>query len=291
METTAIKLVECPRDAIQGIKHFIPTEKKIKYINLLLESNLFDTIDFGSFVSPKAIPQMADTAEVVRGLDLSKSKSKLLAIIANERGATEASQFEKISYLGYPFSISETFQVRNTNATIAESLERAKAIQEIAEKADKQLVIYVSMGFGNPYGDEWNAEIAIKWVDKLQKLGIKIFSLSDTVGVATPESITYLFENLIPKYPNLEFGAHLHTTPDTWKEKIDAAYNAGCRRFDGAILGYGGCPMAADELVGNMDSENLINFDLENNIHTKNQIEKKLNQLSILKTAFQELIS
>ena len=258
METTAIKLVECPRDAIQGIKHFIPTEKKIKYINLLLESNLFDTIDFGSFVSPKAIPQMADTAAVVRGLNLNHTQTKLLAIIANERGATEASQFEKISYLGYPFSISETFQVRNTNATIAESLERVKAIQEIAEKADKQLVIYVSMGFGNPYGDEWNAEIAIKWVDKLQKLGIKIFSLSDTVGVATPESITYLFENLIPKYPNLEFGAHLHTTSDTWQEKVDAAYKAGCRRFDGAILGYGGCPMAADELVGNMPMENLL---------------------------------
>ncbi len=253
-----MKLIECPRDAIQGIKHFIPTEKKIKYINLLLESNLFDTIDFGSFVSPKAIPQMADTAEVVRNLDLSKTKSKLLAIIANERGAMEACQFEQISYLGYPFSISETFQLRNTNASIAESLERVKAIQEITKKADKQLIIYISMGFGNPYGDVWNAEIAIKWVDELQKLGIKIFSLSDTVGVANPESITYLFENLIPKYPNLEFGAHLHTTPDTWREKIDAAYNAGCRRFDGAFLGYGGCPMAADELVGNMPMENLL---------------------------------
>ncbi|MFY7911952.1 MAG: DUF559 domain-containing protein [Emticicia sp.] len=253
-----MKLIECPRDAIQGIKHFIPTEKKIKYINLLLESNLFDTIDFGSFVSPKAIPQMADTAEVVRGLDLSQTQTKLLAIIANERGATEACQFEQISYLGYPFSISETFQLRNTNATIAESLERVKAIQEITEKADKQLVIYISMGFGNPYGDDWNAEIAIKWVDELQNLGIKIFSLSDTVGVATPESITYLFENLIPKYHHLEFGAHLHTTLDTWQEKVDAAYNAGCRRFDGAFMGYGGCPMAADELVGNMPMENLL---------------------------------
>lgn len=281
MEKTAIKLVECPRDAIQGLHNFIATEKKIKYINLLLESNLFDTIDFGSFVSPKAIPQMADTAEVVRGLDLSQTKTKLLAIIANERGATEACQFEQISYLGYPFSISETFQLRNTNATIAESLERVKVIQEITEKADKQLVIYISMGFGNPYGDEWNAEIAIKWVDELQKLSINIFSLSDTVGVATPESIQYLFENLIPKYPNLEFGAHLHTTPFTWQEKVDAAYNAGCRRFDGAILGYGGCPMAADELVGNMAMENIL------------QLAENTNNQSIdnLKTAFQELIS
>jgi len=277
-----MKLIECPRDAIQGIKHFIPTEKKIKYINLLLESNLFDTIDFGSFVSPKAIPQMADTAEVVRGLDLSQTKTKLLAIIANERGAMEACQFEQISFLGYPFSISETFQLRNTNATIAESLERVKAIQEITEKADKQLVIYISMGFGNPYGDEWNAEIAIKWVDELQKFGIKIFSLSDTVGVATPESITYLFKNLIPKYPNLEFGAHLHTTPDTWQEKVDAAYNAGCRRFDGAILGYGGCPMAADELVGNMAMENLL---------TSPPTSKGDYNTDYLITAFQELIS
>lgn len=275
-----MKLIECPRDAIQGIKHFIPTEKKIKYINILLESNLFDTIDFGSFVSPKAIPQMADTAEVVRGLDLNHTQTKLLAIIANERGAVEACQFEQISYLGYPFSISETFQIRNTNATIAESLERVKAIQEITEKADKQLVIYISMGFGNPYGDEWNAEIAIKWVDELQKLGIKIFSLSDTVGVATPESITYLFENLIPKYPNLEFGAHLHTTLDTWQEKVDAAYNAGCRRFDGAFLGYGGCPMAADELVGNMPMENLLPQPLKGKYN-----------IEYLISAFQELIS
>lgn len=294
-----LKLIECPRDAIQGIKHFIPTEKKIKYINLLLESNLFDTIDFGSFVSPKAIPQMADTAEVVRCLDLSQTKTKLLAIIANERGAAEACQFEQISYLGYPFSISETFQLRNTNATIAESLERVKVIQEITEKADKQLVIYISMGFGNPYGDEWNAEIAIRWVDELQKLGIKIFSLSDTVGVATPESIQYLFENLIPKYPNLEFGAHLHTTPFAWQEKVDAAYNAGCRRFDGAILGYGGCPMAADELVGNMAMENLLTYPPvpKGELNTKkSNINSPLGRQSSLVggeliSAFQELIS
>lgn len=285
MEKTVIKLVECPRDAIQGIKHFIPTEKKIKYINLLLKSNLFDTIDFGSFVSPKAIPQMADTAEVVRGLDLNQTKTKLLAIIANERGAMEACQFEQISYLGYPFSISETFQLRNTNATLAESLERVKAIQEIVEKTDKQLVIYISMGFGNPYGDEWNAEIAIRWVDELQKLGIKLFSLSDTVGVATPESIKYLFENLIPKYPNLEFGVHLHTTPDTSQEKVETAHTAGCRRFDGAMLGYGGCPMAADELVGNMPMESLLPLS-DASLRSKGE-----SNIEYLLTAFQELIS
>lgn len=275
-----MKLIECPRDAIQGLHQFIPTEKKAKYINLLLESNLFDTIDFGSFVSPKAIPQMADTKDLVRKLNISASKSKLLAIIANERGATEACDFEEITYLGYPFSISETFQLRNTNATIAESLERVKSIQEITQKADKQLVIYISMGFGNPYGDIWNAEIALHWVDELQKLGIKIFSLSDTVGVAKPESIKYLLENLIPKYRNLEFGSHLHTTSDTWQEKIEAAYNAGCRRFDGAILGYGGCPMADDELVGNMATENLLQF----SGNTDNQL------VNNLKTAFQEMI-
>jgi hydroxymethylglutaryl-CoA lyase len=280
-----MKLIECPRDAIQGLHQFISTEKKVKYINLLLESNLFDTIDFGSFVSPKAIPQMADTVEVVKKLDLSTSKSKLLAIIANERGANDDCQFEEISYLGYPFSISETFQLRNTNATIFESLERVKTIHEITQKANKQLVIYISMGFGNPYGDEWNAEIAINWVDELQKIGIKIFSLSDTVGIAKPESIKYLFQNLIPKYPTLEFGAHLHTTPDSWKEKIDAAYNAGCRRFDGAILGYGGCPMAADDLVGNMATENLLTY-----AHTTEQdsINNKINSLIY---SFNELIA
>jgi hydroxymethylglutaryl-CoA lyase len=281
-----MKLIECPRDAIQGLHQFIATEKKVKYINLLLESNLFDTIDFGSFVSPKAIPQMADTAEVVRGLDLGQSKTKLLAIIANERGAIEACQFDKISYLGYPFSISETFQLRNTNATITESLERVKAIQEITQKADKQLVIYISMGFGNPYGDAWNAEIALKWVDEIQKLGITIFSISDTVGVATPDSIQYIFENLIPKYPNLEFGSHLHTTPDAWQEKIEAAYNAGCRRFDGAILGYGGCPMAANELVGNMPMENLLPLTPKTPPAPKGEFD-----IDFIKTAFQELIS
>ncbi len=285
-----LKLVECPRDAIQGLHQFIPTEKKAKYINLLLESNLFDTIDFGSFVSPKAIPQMADTKDLVKKLNIRDSKSKLLAIIANERGATEASQFNEITYLGYPFSISETFQLRNTNATIAESLERVKVIQEITQKADKQLVIYISMGFGNPYGDIWNAEIALHWVDELQKLGIKIFSLSDTVGVAKPASIKYLFENLIPKYPNLEFGSHLHTTPDTWQEKVEAAYNAGCRRFDGAILGYGGCPMADDELVGNMATENLLPLTPKGGLLLSSNLNSPLGVGGLI-TAFQELIS
>jgi hydroxymethylglutaryl-CoA lyase len=277
-----MKLIECPRDAIQGLHQIISTQKKIKYINLLLESNLFDTIDFGSFVSPKAIPQMADTKDIVRKLNISHSKSKLLAIIANERGANEACQFDEIAYLGYPFSISETFQIRNTNATIEESLERVNAIQEISQKANKQVVIYISMGFGNLYGDEWNAEIALKWIDKLSILGIKIFSLSDTVGIAQPVSIKYLFENLIPKYPNVEFGAHLHTTPITWKEKIEAALSAGCTRFDGAFLGYGGCPMADDELVGNMATENLLDFFQPN---------KHLKKINELKTAFQELIN
>lgn len=280
-----MKIIECPRDAIQGLHQFIPTEKKVKYINLLLKSNLFDTIDFGSFVSPKAIPQMSDTKDLVKKLNIQDSKTKLLAIIANERGALEACQFDEISYLGYPFSISETFQLRNTNATIVESLERVKAIQEISQKADKQLVIYISMGFGNPYGDEWNAEIVINWVEELQKLGIKIFSLSDTVGIAKPDSISYLFENLIPKYPHLEFGAHLHTTSDTWFEKIDAAYKSGCRRFDGAILGYGGCPMAADELVGNMPTEYLLNYPQPLKESTKKEL------LNEIKVAFQELIS
>lgn len=276
-----MKIIECPRDAIQGLHHFIATEKKIAYINQLLSTNLFDTIDFGSFVSPKAIPQMADTNAVVGKLNLADTKTKLLAIIANERGALEASAFEQISYLGYPFSVSETFQIRNTNATIAESLERVKIIQEICEKTKKQLVLYISMGFGNPYGDIWNAEIVLNWVEKLKIYGIKIFSLSDTVGIATPESIGYLFESLIPAHPNLEFGAHLHTTPETWREKIESAYQAGCRRFDGAMLGYGGCPMAADELVGNMPTENLLLF---SGLADEYQIDS-------LKIAFQNLIN
>lgn len=254
-----IKLIECPRDAMQGIKTFIPTDKKVQYIQALLRCG-FDTIDFGSFVSPKAIPQMADTAEVLSKLDLSATQSKLLAIVANTRGASDASKFEEIDYLGYPFSISENFQMRNTHKTIAESVEILKEILEIANNTDKEVVAYLSMGFGNPYGDPWNLEIVGNWTEKLSGMGVKILSLSDTIGTSSPENIEYLFSNLIPKYPQIEFGAHLHTTPSKWHEKIDAAYRAGCARFDGAIQGFGGCPMAKDELTGNMPSEKMLSY-------------------------------
>lgn len=254
-----IKLIECPRDAMQGIKEFIPTELKAEYINLLLKCG-FDTIDFGSFVSPKAIPQMRDTAEVLGKLHLSDTKSELLAIVANRRGAVDACQFEEIAYLGYPFSISETFQLRNTNATIDESLVRVSEIQELCEKHNKRMVIYISMGFGNPYGDPWNVEICQQWVNELASRGIKHIALSDTIGVATPDSIAYLFGNLIPPYPDVEFGAHLHTRADNWAPKVEAAYENGCKRFDGALKGYGGCPMAKDDLTGNMPMENLVHF-------------------------------
>lgn len=250
---------------MQGLHDFIPTEKKIKYINQLLKVG-YDSIDFGSFVSPKAIPQLADTAEVLAGLDLSATQSKLLAIIANVRGAEQAVQFDEIRYLGFPFSISETFQQRNTNSSIAQSLDSVKRIQELCVAYNKKLVLYISMGFGNPYGDEWSTAIAEKWVSEMDKLEVKIISLSDTIGIANPDSITYLFSSLIPRFPHIEFGAHLHTTPTTWKEKIEAAYNSGCKRYDGAIKGFGGCPMAADELTGNMPTENLISFFEEKNI-------------------------
>jgi hydroxymethylglutaryl-CoA lyase len=265
-----IKLIECPRDAMQGIKPFISTQVKADYINTLLKVG-FDTIDFGSFVSPKAIPQMRDTAAVLSKLELENTKSKLLAIVANTRGAVDACAFEEIKYLGYPFSISETFQLRNTNATIEESVERVETIQNLCVKHNKEMVVYISMGFGNPYGDEWNVETVGKWTERLAKMGIKILSLSDTIGVSTAESISYLFRNLIAAYPMIEFGAHLHTTPDTWHEKIDAAYQSGCRRFDAAIRGYGGCPMAKDDLTGNMATENLFYY------LNKNEIEHGLN--------------
>ena len=254
-----IKIIECPRDAMQGIKHFIPTERKVDYIQALLRVG-FDTIDFGSFVSPKAIPQMQDTAEVLAQLDLSQTNSKLLAIIANTQGAIAASQFKEINYLGFPFSISENFQMRNTHKTIAESLVTLQEILDIANATNKEVVTYISMGFGNPYGDPWNVEIVGEWTEKLAKMGVKILSLSDTIGSSTPEVISYLFSNLIPKYPHIEFGAHLHTTPDKWHEKIDAAYKAGCRRYDGAIQGFGGCPMAKDDLTGNMPTEKMLSY-------------------------------
>ena len=256
----SVKIIECPRDAMQGIKsHFISTDSKVKYINSLLKVG-FDTIDFGSFVSPKAIPQMSDTAEVLSKLDLSSTRSKLLAIVANVRGANDASNFEEIDYLGYPFSISENFQMRNTHKTIDQSIDTLKEVLSIANRTNKEVVAYLSMGFGNPYGDPWNVEIVGEWTEKLCDLGVKILSLSDTIGSSTPEVIKYLFSNLIPKYPNIEFGAHLHTTPDTWFEKVDSAYRAGCKRFDGAIKGYGGCPMAKDDLTGNMPTEKLLSY-------------------------------
>lgn len=254
-----IKIIECPRDAMQGIKTFIPTDKKVQYIQSLLRCG-FDTVDFGSFVSPKAIPQMADTAEVLSKLDLSRTESKLLAIVANTRGAVDAAQHAEIRYLGYPFSISENFQMRNTHKTIAESVETLKEILEVADKNNKEVVAYLSMGFGNPYGDPWDVEIVGEWTEKLSGMGVKILSLSDTIGSSTPDIITYLFSNLIPKYPEIEFGAHLHTTPARWHEKIDAAYKAGCTRYDGAIQGFGGCPMAKDELTGNMPTEKMLSY-------------------------------
>jgi len=266
-----LKIIECPRDAMQGIKMFIPTEKKVQYLQSLLRVG-FDTIDFGSFVSPKAIPQMADTAEVLAGLDLSKTSSKLLAIIANTRGAQDAAQHAQINYLGFPFSISENFQMRNTHKTIAESVVTLNEILDIANKTGKEVVVYISMGFGNPYGDPWNVDVVGHWTEKLANMGVKILSLSDTVGTSEPETIDYLFSNLIPKYPNIEFGAHLHTTPTTWFEKVDAAYKAGCLRFDGAIQGFGGCPMAADELTGNMPTERLLSYFTQQKINNLNAL-------------------
>lgn len=254
-----INIVECPRDAMQGWKHFISTEKKVNYINALLKVG-FDTIDFGSFVSPKAIPQMADTKEVIGKLLIQNSKTKLLAIIANVRGAEEAVSFNEISCLGFPFSISPTFQMRNTNSTIEESLIRVEEIQNLCIKNKKELVIYISMGFGNPYGDVYNEEIAIRWVDKLTELGIKIISMADTVGLAQPAQITSVLNKLVPKYPDIEIGVHLHSSPQNWQGKVDAALQAGCKRFDGALKGIGGCPMAGDDLVGNMNTELMINY-------------------------------
>ena len=262
-----LHLVECPRDAMQGLHDFIPTNIKIEYINTLLKCG-FDTLDFGSFVSPKAIPQMRDTAEVLKGLELNDS-TKLLAIVANERGAQNACDFEEINYLGFPFSVSETFQQRNTNSSIEDSLKNVDAIQNLALKNNKEVVVYLSMGFGNPYGDVWNADIVVNWCEVLyEKLGIKIHALSDTIGVASPESVSYLFKEIIPHLSNVEFGAHLHTVKESAKNIVEAAYNAGCRRFDSAIKGFGGCPMAKDDLTGNMPTELMLEWFSENNIET-----------------------
>ncbi len=260
-----ISLIECPRDAMQGWKKFIPTEKKIEYINSLLKVG-FDTIDFGSFVSPTAIPQMVDTSEVVRCLELGANNTKLLAIVANMRGAEEASVFDEISYLGFPFSVSETFQHRNTNSSIEQSLERVEEIQNLCIKTSKQLVVYMSMGFGNPYGDRYSEEIVFEWVNKLVAMDIGIISLADTVGVATAEQVYDMTTYLVDSLPGTEIGVHLHSTPQNWEEKLEAAVKAGCKRFDGALMGIGGCPMADDELVGNMDSELMIDYFEQNNL-------------------------
>ena len=254
-----VKIIDCPRDAMQGLKTFIPTSKKIDYLNQLLKVG-FDTLDFGSFVSPRAIPQLKDTAKVVEALDMSNTKTKLLAIVANERGAKDASEFDKITYLGYPFSISETFQEKNTHAGLKKSMIRLDNIINIAEKKNKEVVVHIAMGFGNPYDDEWNIDIVNNCVDKLINKGIDTIIMSDTVGLSKKDSISQVFEFLIPKYPDIEFGAHFHSKPDTWYEKIDAAYKAGCRRYDGALKGFGGCPMSGYGLVGNMPTENIIYY-------------------------------
>ncbi len=258
-------MVECPRDAMQGWKHFIPTADKVQYLNALLKVG-FDVLDFGSFVSAKAIPQLIDTKDIIPQLDLSNTSTKLLAIVANTRGAEEAVAYSQINYLGFPFSISETFQMRNTNKTIAESLVQVEEIQNLCVKNGKELVIYISMGFGNPYGDDYNAEIAINWVRKITQLGVKTIAMSDTIGVAKPENISYIFKHLIPEFKDTVIGAHFHSTPDTWEEKMQAAYDAGCRRFDSALKGIGGCPMAKDDLVGNMATENIKYWCEKNNI-------------------------
>ena len=258
-----MKFIECPRDAMQGIGTFIPTQKKISYINKLLQVG-FDTIDVGSFVSKNAIPQMVDTEEVIKGINVTNSNSKLLTIVANERGAEKAAQFDEITYLGFPFSISETFQKKNINSTIKESLLRLESIQNICVKSNKQLVTYFSMAFGNPYGDEWSVYIVAHWAERLlNEFGVKILSLSDTIGSSEPNVISWLFKKLISEFPDVEFGAHLHTHPQNWKDKVIAALESGCKRFDGALLGFGGCPMARDELVGNMPTEHILQYLIE----------------------------
>ena len=268
-----ITMVECPRDAMQGWKHFIPTADKVNYLNTLLQVG-FDVLDFGSFVSAKAIPQLADTKDVIPQLDLTQTSTKLLAIVANTRGAEEAVQYDEISYLGFPFSISETFQMRNTNKTIAQSLEQVEEIQRLCVQKGKELVIYISMGFGNPYGDEYNAEIAIKWVEKIAQMGIKTIAMSDTVGVADQSSISYIFSHLVPAFKDISIGAHLHSTPELSFEKIQSAYTNGCLRFDSAMKGIGGCPMAKDDLVGNLATENLVGWCQQNNVPLKLNMDK-----------------
>ncbi len=265
METSACQLIECPRDAMQGWHSFIATKDKIRYLNSLLKVG-FDTLDFGSFVSPKAIPQMADTKQVLEGLTLANSKTKLLAIVANTRGAEDAVIFEQVQYLGFPFSVSPTFQLRNTNSTMDESLTRIEQIQELCVKNKRELVVYLSMGFGNPYGDTYSADVLLHWANEMVNRGIHIISLADTVGLADPAHIRFALDTLLPEYPSVQFGVHLHAAADNWKEKLEAAYAAGCTRYDGALKGIGGCPMAQDALVGNMDTEKMIRFFDDKNV-------------------------
>jgi len=254
-----IKLTECPRDAMQGLHQFVPTDIKAEYLNILLQVG-FDVIDFGSFVSPKVIPQLKDTVQVLEKLDLSSSRSKLLAIVANMKGVQNAVKHEQITYLGFPFSVSETFQQRNTNSTISESLCTVEEMITLCYKHNKTPLVYLSMGFGNPYGDEWSFETVVHWAGELINRGVKILSVADTTGISTPEKINYLFSHLVKHFPEIEFGAHLHSNPSTWEEKINAAYKSGCKRFDTALKGYGGCPMATDTLTGNIATENLIEY-------------------------------
>lgn len=282
---SAVKLIECPRDAMQGWKSFIPTDKKIDYINSLLKVG-FDTIDCGSFVSSKAIPQMADTKEVIAKLKMQDTESKLLVIVANTRGGEEAAEYDQISYLGFPFSVSETFQQRNTNSSIEESFRRVQEIQEICLKKNKELVIYISMGFGNPYGDDYSEKIVFEWVNRISSLGVKIISLADTVGVATPEQVFNITAYLVEKMPDKQIGVHLHSTPDNWKEKLDAALTAGCKRFDGALKGIGGCPMANNELVGNMNTELMIPYFEDHGILNKLNKDALLQSLQIASEIF-----
>ena len=277
-----MKIIECPRDAMQGISELIPTDIKAAYINQLLKVG-FDTIDFGSFVSPKAIPQLKDTAQVLAQLDLENTNSKLLSIIANTRGATDACSFEEINYVGFPLSVSEQFQQRNTKKSIAQALSTVEEIQNLAVKNNKELVVYLSMAFGNPYGENYHPDIVAELTEKLHDLEIGIVALSDTIGVSNPTNIAPLFSTLIKEYPTIEFGAHFHTTPDKWEEKVESAYQNGCRRFDTALKGYGGCPMAKDDLVGNMPTEKLITYFTEDLGLNKLELE---NSLALSRTVF-----
>lgn len=284
-EATPVKLIECPRDAMQGWKHFIPTENKIEYLTSLLQVG-FDTLDFGSFVSPKAIPQLQDTHEVLKKLDVSKTSTKLLAIVANVRGAEDAMPYKQISYVGFPLSVSETFQQRNTNASIADALQRVTEIQDLCLKNNRQLVVYISMGFGNPYGDPYNSDLVFRYVNQLVKTGIQIISLADTVGVATPQQVHEITEHIIQQLPQIEIGVHLHATAQGWREKVDAAYTAGCRRFDGALKGIGGCPMANDVLVGNLNTEWLLDYLTEKNAAPKLNYEALQKSLQLANEIF-----